>query len=158
MLSMLLIPGSYLVCRLLLEDVRRTSGVAYDTGTEFDALAFAGCFAAPSLVAGFIAENQRRFTHRFSYSLTLGMLGFTTTVGLMEFTVSIMLRDSYSWALPAVLLWVIAPAFAAGRWMASAKSRRWGISLLLIAYAWMLSGMWLVFYPVERDFVRYWGH
>ena len=152
---------SYYLLISVVEWLRIRAGVASDTATPIDILAWQGCIFTACVVAGNLAYGLLRFGGVASLAVILLAPGICLVLHLSDLNGGSLIIDGLSAAfgvltLP-VLAWTVVVGLAAGWTLSTSRHKDWSAWPAVAVFVGALISLVIVFYPAERYFLSVFG-
>ncbi|MDH7602578.1 MAG: hypothetical protein QHI38_10590, partial [Armatimonadota bacterium] len=152
---------SYYLLFSVVERLRITAGVASDTGTPIDVLAWLGCIFAACAISGNLMCGVLRSAGVASLLGMLLILAVCLVLHLHDCGSGSLVMDGFAAAfggstLP-VLTWTVSSGLVAGWALSTDRRDNWSGWPSLGVFVGMLVSLAIVFYPVERYFMNVFG-
>jgi hypothetical protein len=149
---------SYLVLVSAVEWLRIKAGVASDTCTPIDVIAWLSCIFTVTVIAGSFVYGLRRSTGVLGTIGVLLILGVCIVLHLNESLVFDGFSAVFGFLTLPVLAWDISVGLAAGWALSTNQSRGWKVWPAIAVFVGALISLAIVFYPADRYFVSIWGN
>lgn len=152
---------SYYVLISVVEWLRIRAGVASDTGTPIDILAWLGCIFAASAIAGNLICGVLRSAGVAGIVGMLLVLGACLLLHLHDCGSGSLLMDGFSAAFEGltlpVLTWVALSGLVAGWALGTDRRGNWGGWPALGILIGAMISLAIVFYPIDQYFMSVFG-
>lgn len=152
---------SHYVLFSVVERLRITAGVASDTGTPIDILAWLGCMFAACTIAGNLMCGVLRSAGVATLGGMLLVLAACLVLHLRDSGSGSLVIDGFAAAFGGltllVLAWTVSSGLIVGWALSNDRRGNWSGWPSLGVFVGVLISLAILFYPVERYFVNLFG-